>query len=366
MIAPLPLTSDDVPGDFHMRLSRRGCARPIADRRRPRQPMRSLSALAIAIAVPAFAAPQGWNQGATAPADPPAAFGFERKGESFPGSAFYYLDDAPIAPPSPQQAASQARWDSDSDFVPPPPAARPLVARVSPADHARALECMTMAIYYEAASESTAGQRAVAQVVLNRVAHPSYPATVCGVVFQGSARTTGCQFTFTCDGSLARKPERNAWARARSVARAALDGHVYAPVGLATHYHTIQIHPYWADSLSRIGTIGAHIFYRWKGAAGQPSAFRTTYAGGEPALSTLAADRARSAELADPVALARAFEQELAAHQATYSQAMPHTGNAAEAAPHGADMRFAGEKLPASGTIKAEYAASGRWLVPQH
>ena len=62
--------------------------------------------------------------------------------------------------------------------------------------------CLTQAIYYEAASEPDDGQRAVAQVILNRVAHSAFPNTVCGVVYQGSERVTGCQFTFTCDGSL--------------------------------------------------------------------------------------------------------------------------------------------------------------------
>ncbi|MFD1958893.1 cell wall hydrolase [Novosphingobium panipatense] len=85
--------------------------------------------------------------------------------------------------------------------------------------------------------------------MLNRVAHPAYPGTVCGVVYQGSERSTGCQFSFTCDGSLARRPQPMFWERARAVARAALAGYVYAPAGLATHYHTVQVRPYWAPSL---------------------------------------------------------------------------------------------------------------------
>jgi len=89
----------------------------------------------------------------------------------------------------------------------PNPAARPFgAAFATPADRLRALECLTAAVYYEAAVESTDGQRAVAQVVLNRARHPAYPRTVCGVVFQGQERATGCQFTFTCDGALRRTP----------------------------------------------------------------------------------------------------------------------------------------------------------------
>ena len=86
------------------------------------------------------------------------------------------------------------------------------------ATRARALECLTSAVYYEAGSEPVDGQRAVAQVVLNRVRHPAFPSTVCDVVYQGSTRATGCQFTFTCDGSLARRPSADGWARARTVA----------------------------------------------------------------------------------------------------------------------------------------------------
>jgi hypothetical protein len=140
--------------------------------------------------------------------------------------------------------------------------ARPFSAPRDPASFDRALQCLTEAIYYEARSESDDGQRAVAQVVLNRVRHPSYPSSVCGVVYQGSYRTTGCQFTFTCDGSMNRGYVRAAaWERAQRIAAAALRGEVYRPVGLALNYHTTAISPYWAPSLNPQTVIGAHIFY---------------------------------------------------------------------------------------------------------
>jgi spore germination cell wall hydrolase CwlJ-like protein len=163
------------------------------------------------------------------------------------------------------------------------PAARAFLLRTrSFTDRLRSLDCLTAAVYYEAASESEEGQRAVAQVVLNRVRHPTYPNSVCGVVYQGSERSTGCQFSFTCDGSLARTPSLSGWARARRIAAAALAGSVYAPVGLATHYHTYRVHPHWASSLVKSAMIGAHIFYRWNGGWGGPAAFRQSYAGVEP------------------------------------------------------------------------------------
>ena len=163
-----------------------------------------------------------------------------------------------------------------------PPARRFELRTRSYVDKLRSLDCLTTAIYYEAASETDDGQRAVAQVVLNRVRHPTYPNSVCGVVYQGSERSTGCQFSFTCDGSLARAPSAAGWVRARRIAAAALAGSVYAPVGLATHYHTFRVLPHWASSLVKSAVIGAHIFYRWNGGWGGPAAFRQVYAGAEP------------------------------------------------------------------------------------
>ncbi len=155
-------------------------------------------------------------------------------------------------------------------------------------DYARALECLTAAIYHEAASETAEGQAGVAQVVLNRVRHPAYPNTVCGVVFQGSTRSTGCQFTFTCDGALARTPSVEGWARARAVASAALNGSVAAGVGMATHYHADWVAPYWAERLVKVRQIGSHIFYRWAGTWGLPSAFTGRYGEAEPLIAQMA------------------------------------------------------------------------------
>lgn len=165
------------------------------------------------------------------------------------------------------------------------PAARPFILRTGAADRERSIDCLTAAIYYEAAREPTEGQRAVAQVVLNRVRHPAYPNSVCGVVFEGAQRYTGCQFSFSCDGSLRRAPMASLWQRARAVAVAALDGFVYAPVGWATHYHANYVVPYWASSLVKADVVGTHIFYRWRGGWGRAPAFVSRYAGAEPAIA---------------------------------------------------------------------------------
>lgn len=164
----------------------------------------------------------------------------------------------------------------------PDTAAAAFILKTTDANRERALECLTQAVYYEAASEGADGQRAVAQIVLNRMRHPAYPNTVCGVVYQGSERQTGCQFTFTCDGSLTRPPVQSLWKQAQRIATEALKGKVFAPAGHATHYHADYVLPYWADSLDKSAQIGRHIFYRLKGNLGATRAFSQRYGGLEP------------------------------------------------------------------------------------
>ena len=164
----------------------------------------------------------------------------------------------------------------------PNPAAKPFSFKGSAAARKQALTCLASAVYYEAGNQDSDGERAVAQVVLNRVRHPAFPASVCGVVYEGSTRPTGCQFTFTCDGSLYRQPDSDGWKRAWQVAEAAISGYVYAPVGLATHYHANYVVPTWASSMAKNAVVGAHLFYRWHGGWGQPAVFTKAYAGREP------------------------------------------------------------------------------------
>lgn len=143
-----------------------------------------------------------------------------------------------------------------------------------------ALKCLTQAVYYEAAYEPLQGRRAVAQVVLNRMRHPAFPKSVCGVVYQGVNRPV-CQFSFTCDGALGRKPAAALWREAEDIAAAALAGHVEPSVGHATHYHANYVSPYWAPKLVKISKIGAHIFYRWPGRWGMAAAFTGAHGGSE-------------------------------------------------------------------------------------
>jgi hypothetical protein len=135
-----------------------------------------------------------------------------------------------------------------------------------------ATDCLAAAAYYEARSEGVAGQRAVVQVVLNRVRHPGFPATICGVVYQGETAAL-CQFSFTCDGSMYRPRDPRAWSAARRLAAEALEGYVYVPVGLATRFHTLDVRPQWSRSLPRVTAVGSHVFYLESGAGGRSAAF---------------------------------------------------------------------------------------------
>ncbi|WP_292960824.1 cell wall hydrolase, partial [Novosphingobium sp. UBA1939] len=266
MADPAPLVPR--PRDFAARIRRRDM---VSVRRRLRTPSMLRQRLAGVATIGLFAmvlGPVGWGSPggidrASAQAEAGALQPFEQAGESFPGSAFYYVspdDTGLIAPNAAEQAWAAHRDDEEvaSAIEPAGPAARPIFARGSGEDQWRALQCLTAAIYYEAASEPDSGQRAVAQVVLNRVAHPAFPNTVCGVVYQGSERP-GCQFSFACDGAMARTPSLTAWIRARRVAEAALSGQVYAPVGSATFYHTTTVAPGWRTRMVPMSVVGAHI-----------------------------------------------------------------------------------------------------------
>jgi spore germination cell wall hydrolase CwlJ-like protein len=138
----------------------------------------------------------------------------------------------------------------------------PVGGHGSALDSARQLDCLTQAVYFEARGETPRGQAAVAQVVMNRVKSPSFPKTVCGVVFQGAA-THGCQFSFACDGSMRRALETSAWDRARRIAERALSCVMPADIGNATHFHTTSVQPYWEPQMLRVAQVGLHVFYRF-------------------------------------------------------------------------------------------------------
>ena len=140
-------------------------------------------------------------------------------------------------------------------------------------DHARAvtrhqrqsdLDCLARNIYHEARGESPVGQRAVAEVTLNRVQSPDFPNTVCAVVFENHwdarrKRNVGA-FSWTEFDSLAR-PKGTAWQQALAVARAVYDNEETPVVRKALYYHADYVEPRWAKTKKQVATIGRHIFY---------------------------------------------------------------------------------------------------------
>jgi spore germination cell wall hydrolase CwlJ-like protein len=251
----------------------------------------------------------------SAPARVPVAAAHAAKPAAPPASA------VPAVPPQVFESLTPDQAMALNTAVPisslPNPAAAPFkLSDVSEFDRARAVNCLAMAVYYEAANQGDEGEAAVAQVVLNRMRNPIFPKTVCGVVFQGSNLPTGCQFTFTCDGSLARQPSADGWRRAKLVAERALGGFVQKDVGEATHYHTIWVVPYWQATVLKVTQIGAHVFYRWNGDLGRPAAFSGAYAGSEPITPTPAGLAAQDvAAMAAPTAFAAPITSAAAAPQ---------------------------------------------------
>ncbi len=359
-----------------------GIPAPGTRRARPATGWRKrLAVLVAALGVPAMAATGGVGAGVASLPGPAvestaalatreaaaAALPFERPGMSFPGSAFYYMADpagsALVALPTDNPLGTGAEGGRRlGALIDVGAVARPFFSPGTGITHTRAAECLAQAVWYEAASESEAGQRAVAQVVLNRVAHPAWPASVCGVVYQGSERSTGCQFTFTCDGSLARRPSGASWAQAQRIAAEALTGSVYAPVGLATHYHTLWVAPYWAATLDHIGTIGAHRFYRTRGASGQAGAFASAYAGLEPVVSGRTSPPPPGAVTVAEAVPAPVIAYDLGPVPVSRQGARGASSGVQTAAPPADDLPAGVPSGP--GAVRPEYARAGQWKTP--
>ena len=148
-------------------------------------------------------------------------------------------------------------------------ASAPLIITESPVELAVAALgaeqlCLAEAMYYEARGEGADGQKAIAEVILQRTHDGNYPKTICGVVHEGAKRHTGCQFSFTCDGSMKRPKNAIAWRRVRELASGIMEGAVRlgALTGRATHFHAVDVQPVWAGNLMRTAQIGNHVFYR--------------------------------------------------------------------------------------------------------
>src|SRR3546814_17371548 len=108
------------------------------------------------------------------------------------------------------------------------------------------------------------------QVVINRARHLAFPKSILGVVFQGSERTTGCQFTFTCDGAFARRYSDAAWQRARNTADLMLSAGTYPAGALATPYNPHRLRPCSSDSRENIAIVDNPPLFACAGYWGTP------------------------------------------------------------------------------------------------
>jgi spore germination cell wall hydrolase CwlJ-like protein len=177
------------------------------------------------------------------------------------------------APPAPDFAVAspfasllQEEDPSGGRFIPPMGKddhewlSRPLPASVfSDAEQ----KCLAEGIYFESRGESVEGQAAVAQVILNRVRNPTYPNTICGVVYQNKNWRNRCQFSFACEGKKLRILSPRHYDMAKEIAMAVTAGKIFlADVGSSTHYYATYVSPGWARRMKRTDKIGLHVFYR--------------------------------------------------------------------------------------------------------
>ncbi len=132
--------------------------------------------------------------------------------------------------------------------------------------------CLAQNMYFEAGNQPKAGKIAVSQVVINRTQHMNYPSDICGVVYQAKWRENWkgnmmpirnqCQFSWFCDGKSDDPEDSKTWVQCLTLARDILQGAYGDITEGATHYHSIYVNPYWADSLNETVIINEHIFYK--------------------------------------------------------------------------------------------------------
>ena len=134
------------------------------------------------------------------------------------------------------------------------------------------LDCMAKNIYFEAATQSTAGKLAVAFVTKNRVDSTHFPSTFCDVIYEGPHYASGhpkrdrCQFSWYCDGMGDNPREGYGWRNSQSVAKWFYDhkDRLMDITDGATHYHAnwMEKFPKWSKKYKKNVTIDDHIFYK--------------------------------------------------------------------------------------------------------
>lgn len=132
-------------------------------------------------------------------------------------------------------------------------------------ERAREIECLALNIYHEARSEPETAQIAVAMVTFNRVADRRFPGTVCGVVKSRSkTNRRSCAFSWYCDGKSDKPKDKRTWQKVVHLSEVLYTFKTMEDITKgATHYHRVDIYPYWADTLTPVGNFGVHKFYKW-------------------------------------------------------------------------------------------------------
>ncbi len=191
-------------------------------------------------------------------------FGFENRNITpLPEDAIEKEEEPEVVQPPAQKNAEIPIPDRREEFV--ARSKRYYGGRLSYKERKKEHRCLAIGIYFEARGEPRNGQIAVAQVIMNRVKEGFYPNTICKVVFQGSHRKTGCQFSFTCDGVSDVPRNWRMWRLAKRYAQLVIDGKEWLEgIGNASHYHATYVNPYWKSGMWFRKKIGLHIFYRGK------------------------------------------------------------------------------------------------------
>ena len=148
------------------------------------------------------------------------------------------------------------------------------------------ISCLATNIYWEARNQSTRGQIAVGNVVMNRVKSLHFPDSVCEVVLQGPTRESWktrknpdledmhrkyypvknrCQFSWFCDGKSDEVPliDKNVYALIEIMAFKIYHGQMDDLTDGAEFYHADYVTPEWRHTKHKTVQIQNHIFYRW-------------------------------------------------------------------------------------------------------
>jgi spore germination cell wall hydrolase CwlJ-like protein len=183
--------------------------------------------------------------------DPASARGQDKKAKAAQSKAEVLEEKTAVEGHEATAAPGEAITKSEAQAVDP--------AGKEPLDDA--ITCLARTIYWEARGEDDAAMQAIANVVMNRLAHEGFPKTICGVVKQGREEGS-CQFSWWCDGRPDQAQEEAPYARAKEIARKVLNGQLGDRTHGAFYFHHQRLRPSWAKEYMRTGKVGEHFFYK--------------------------------------------------------------------------------------------------------